>query len=40
VLGFDVRIGEAVTPAGAKQFFEAQLKSSGKAIAELGIEPE
>ena len=40
VLGFDVRVGDAVTPAGAKQFFEAQLKSSGKAIQELGIEPE
>lgn len=39
-LGFDVRVGEAATPAGAKRFFEAQLASSGKIIQELGIEPE
>ena len=40
VLGFDVRIGDAVTPGGAKRFFDAQLESSGKVIQELGIEPE
>ncbi|WP_315837061.1 Bug family tripartite tricarboxylate transporter substrate binding protein [Bradyrhizobium prioriisuperbiae] len=40
VLGFDVRVGDAVTPAGAKLFFEAQLASSGKIIQDLGIEPE
>lgn len=40
VLGFNVRIGDAVTPAGAKRFLEAQLASSGKVIQELGIEPE
>lgn len=39
-LGFDVRVGEAATPAGAKRFFEAQLAASGKIIQELGIEPE
>jgi tripartite-type tricarboxylate transporter receptor subunit TctC len=40
VLGFDVRVGDAVTPAGAKRFLEAELASSGKIIQELGIEPE
>lgn len=40
ILGFDVRVGDAVTPAGAKRFLEAQLLSSGKTIQELGIEPE
>jgi tripartite-type tricarboxylate transporter receptor subunit TctC len=39
-LGFDVRVGDAVTPAGAKQFFEAELAATGKVIRELGIEPE
>lgn len=39
-LGFDVGVGEAVTPAGAKRFFEEQLAATGKVIRELGIEPE
>lgn len=39
-LGFDVRIGDAVTPSGAKRFLDAQLASSGKIIQDLGIEPE
>jgi tripartite-type tricarboxylate transporter receptor subunit TctC len=39
-LGFDVRIGDAVTPAGAKRFLDDQLASSGKIIQALGIEPE
>ena len=39
-LGFDVGVGEAVTPAGAKRFFEEQLAATGKVIQELGIEPE
>jgi tripartite-type tricarboxylate transporter receptor subunit TctC len=39
-LGFDVGIGDAVTSAGAKRFFEAELASTGKVIQELGIEPE
>lgn len=38
--GFDVRVGDAVTPAGAKRFLEDQLASSGKIILGLGIEPE
>jgi tripartite-type tricarboxylate transporter receptor subunit TctC len=39
-LGFDVGVGEAVTPAGAKRFLEEQLASTGKVIQELGIQPE
>ena len=39
-LGFDVGVGDAVTPAGAKQFLEAELAATGKVIAELGIQPE
>ncbi|MBR0825332.1 tripartite tricarboxylate transporter substrate binding protein [Bradyrhizobium manausense] len=39
-LGFDVRIGDAVTPKGAKRFLDDQLTSSGKIIQALGIEPE
>jgi tripartite-type tricarboxylate transporter receptor subunit TctC len=39
-IGFDVRIGDAVTPAGAKRFLDDQLASSGKIIQALGIEPE
>lgn len=38
-LGFDVRIGDAVT-AGAKRFLDDQLASSGKIMQGLGIEPE
>jgi tripartite-type tricarboxylate transporter receptor subunit TctC len=39
-LGFDVGVGDAVTPAGAKLFLEEQLATTGKVIRELGIEPE
>ncbi|MES1149466.1 MAG: tripartite tricarboxylate transporter substrate-binding protein, partial [Bradyrhizobium guangdongense] len=39
-LGFDVRVGDAVTPKGAKRFLDDQLASSGKIIQGLGIEPE
>ena len=39
-IGFDVRIGDAVTPAGAKRFLDDQLASSGRIIQGLGIEPE
>ena len=39
-LGFDVGVGDAVTPAGARQFLEAELAATGKVIAELGIQPE
>lgn len=39
-LGFDVRIGDAVTPAGAKRFLDAEFASAGKTIQELGILPE
>ena len=39
-LGFDVNIGDAVTPVGAKRFLDDQLVSSGKIIQALGIEPE
>jgi tripartite-type tricarboxylate transporter receptor subunit TctC len=39
-LGFDVRIGDAVTPAGARQFLDAELANSGKVIQGLGIVPE
>ena len=35
-LGFDVGIGDAVTPAGAKLFLEEQLAATGKVIQELG----
>lgn len=38
-LGFDVRIGDAVT-AGAKRFLDDQLASSGKIMQGLSIEPE
>ena len=39
-LGFDVGVGDAVTPAGAKRFLETELASTGKVIQGLGIEPE
>ncbi len=39
-LGFDVGVGDAGTPAGARHFLEAELAATGKVIAELGIEPE
>lgn len=39
-LGFDVRVGDAVTPAGAKQFLESELAATGKVIQGLGIQPE
>ena len=39
-LGFDLRVGDAVTPGGAKQFLDAELASTGKAIQSLGIQPE
>lgn len=39
-LGFDVRIGDAVSPAGAKQFLDAELANTGKVIQALGIVPE
>ena len=39
-LGFDVGVGDAVTPAGAKRFLETELAATGKVIQELGIEPE
>ena len=39
-LGFDVGIGDAVTPAGAKRFLEAELVATGKVIEDLGIQPE
>jgi tripartite-type tricarboxylate transporter receptor subunit TctC len=39
-LGFDVGVGDAVTPAGAKLFLGEQLAATGKVIQELGIEPE
>jgi tripartite-type tricarboxylate transporter receptor subunit TctC len=39
-LGFDVGVGDAVTPAGAKRFLEEQLAATGKVIQEIGIEPE
>lgn len=39
-LGFDVGVGDAVTPAGAKRFLEEELAATGKVIQELGIEPE
>jgi hypothetical protein len=39
-LGFDVVVGDAVTPAGAKRFLEAELAATGKVIQDLGIEPE
>lgn len=39
-LGFDVRIGDAVTPAGARRFLDAELANSEKVIQGLGIVPE
>lgn len=39
-LGFDVGVGDAVTPAGAKRFLETELAATGKVIQELGIQPE
>jgi tripartite-type tricarboxylate transporter receptor subunit TctC len=39
-LGFDVDVGDAVTPAGAKRFLETELAATGKIIQELGIQPE
>jgi len=39
-LGFDVGVGDAVTPAGAKRFLEQELAATGKVIRELGIQPE
>ena len=39
-LGFDVGVGDAVTPAGAKRFLETELTATGKVIQELGILPE
>jgi tripartite-type tricarboxylate transporter receptor subunit TctC len=39
-LGFDVDVGDAVTPAGAKRFLETELAATGKIIQGLGIEPE
>jgi tripartite-type tricarboxylate transporter receptor subunit TctC len=38
--GFDVGVGDAVTPAGAKRFLETELAATGKVIQELGIQPE
>jgi tripartite-type tricarboxylate transporter receptor subunit TctC len=39
-LGFDVGVGDAVTPAGAKRFFEEELAATGTVIRELDIQPE
>jgi len=39
-LGFDVGVGDAVTPAGSKRFLEEELAATGKVIQELGIQPE
>jgi tripartite-type tricarboxylate transporter receptor subunit TctC len=39
-LGFEANSGDAVTPAGAKRFFETELVATGKVIQGLGIEPE
>ena len=39
-LGFNVGVGDAVTPAGAKQFLDAELAATGKVIQEIGIQPE
>jgi tripartite-type tricarboxylate transporter receptor subunit TctC len=39
-LGFDVRVGDAVTPAGAKKFLDAEFATTGKVLQELGIQPE
>jgi len=39
-LGFDVGVGDAVTPAGAKRFLDEQLAATGNVIRELGIQPE
>ena len=40
VLGFQIDTGNAVSPAGARQFLETEFAASGKIIKELGIEPE
>jgi tripartite-type tricarboxylate transporter receptor subunit TctC len=40
VLGFDVGVGDAVTPPGARRFLEEELAATGKVIADLGIQPE
>ncbi len=39
-LGFDVGVGDAVTPAGAKRFLAQELAATGNVIQELGIQPE
>ena len=39
-LGFDVGVGDAVTPAGARRFLEREFAATGKVIQELGIQPE
>jgi tripartite-type tricarboxylate transporter receptor subunit TctC len=39
-LGFDVGVGNAVTPGGARKFLEQELAKTGKVIQELGIQPE
>jgi tripartite-type tricarboxylate transporter receptor subunit TctC len=39
-LGFDVGVGDAVTPPGAKRFLEQELAATGKVIQDLGIQPE
>jgi tripartite-type tricarboxylate transporter receptor subunit TctC len=39
-LGFDVDVGDGVTPAGAKRFLETELTATRKIIQGLGIEPE
>jgi hypothetical protein len=39
-LGFDVRVGDAVTPAGAKKFLDSEMATTGKVLQELGIQPE
>ena len=38
-LGFEVAKGDAITPAGAKAFLDAQLSYTGNVIKSLGIEP-
>ncbi|MDB5687839.1 MAG: hypothetical protein JWR77_2428 [Rhizorhabdus sp.] len=39
-LGFDVRVGDAVTPAGAKKFLDTEFTNTGKILQEIGIQPE
>ena len=39
-LGFDVRVGDAVTPAGAKKFLDTEYANTGKILQEIGIQPE